>query len=342
MPKPRILFICKQRPARYGASYGLLNSCRFLSHALQDLGAEAKLEEVEDNNRIDHALAVYKPTHVFIEALWVVPEKFEVLIPLHPKVQWHVRLHSNTPFIANEGSALEWILKYDILCKKYPRFHIAVNSTHMESELALGLGVQTVYAPNVYAPYDSHLSVTPKPPLIKSHKELHISSFGSIRPLKNQLIQAMAAMAFADEQDKVLRFHVNDSRIENNGSNVFKNLTSLFAGSKHSLVCHDWLSHEDFIDLVKQMDLGLQVSFSETFNIVAADHVASGVPLVGSKEITWLNPIYQANPTSIESILLHLRLAWLGRKLDMQTLNSWGLTRYNRASVEVWKNYLNL
>jgi hypothetical protein len=84
---PRVLFICKQRPASYGASYGLLNSCRFLCNALHKMGVEAKLVEVLDNNSIDREVSQYKPTHVFIEALWVVPEKFDVLIPLHPHVK---------------------------------------------------------------------------------------------------------------------------------------------------------------------------------------------------------------------------------------------------------------
>ena len=149
---PKVLFICKQRPARYGASYGLLNSCRFLCNALHSMGAEAKLVEVVDNNSIDREVHRFKPTHVFIEALWVVPEKFDVLIPLHPNVEWHVRLHSNTPFIANEGMAMEWIIKYAELQKKFPQFHISVNSLKMADELRQSLGIPTVYSPNIYQP----------------------------------------------------------------------------------------------------------------------------------------------------------------------------------------------
>ena len=38
-----------------------------------------KDEVVVDNNGIDKEITEYKPTHVFIEGLWVVPEKFDVL-----------------------------------------------------------------------------------------------------------------------------------------------------------------------------------------------------------------------------------------------------------------------
>jgi len=116
------------------------------------MGVEASLVEVVDNNCIDREVHKYKPTHVFIEALWVVPEKFDVLIPLHPTVQWNVRLHSNTPFIANEGSAMDWITKYGLLQKKYKQFHIAVNSEKMGNELKKSLDIDTIYAPNIYCP----------------------------------------------------------------------------------------------------------------------------------------------------------------------------------------------
>lgn len=337
MSKPKILFICKQRPARYGASYGLLNSCKFLCNALNELGAEAKLVEVVDNNSIDREVHKFKPSHVFIEALWVVPEKFDVLIPLHSNVQWHVRLHSNTPFIANEGIAIEWIKKYALLQKKYPQFHISPNSSRMINDLQKSLNIPMIYSPNIYQP-------DLKPTVEKNSIPgvIQIGCFGAIRPLKNQLIQAMAAISFAEKTGKVLHFHMNHSRLEQNGDNVYKNLTSLFEGSKHKLITHEWMSHEEFLKLIGQMDLGLQVSFSETFNIVAADFTYMNVPLVGSEEIEWLNSLYQSDTTYIDDIINHLWLAWYGKIVNLQYLNNWGLNRYNSNSKKVWKKYLNL
>lgn len=336
----KILFICKQRPARYGASYGLLNSCRFLCNALDHMGVHAKLVEVVDNNGIDREVHRYKPTHVFIEALWVVPDKFDVLIPLHPEIQWYVRLHSNTPFIANEGMAMDWIVKYGELQKKYPQFHIAVNCTKMQCELKKSLDIDAVYTPNIYCPESIRDIDLMKEPLIENHHIISIASFGAIRPLKNQLIQAMAAMAFANELDKTLHFHMNHSRIENQGENVYKNLVALFNGSKHKLITHEWVHHSDFLHLIKRVDLGLQVSFSETFNIICADFVSMNIPIVGSKDIEWMNSYYQADPTNLNNIVLHMYLAWYGRAVNMQKLNTWGLEKYNHHSIHTWKQML--
>lgn len=337
---PKVLFVCKQRPAQYGASYGLLNSCRFLCNALEAMGAEAKTVEVIDNNSIDREVHKFKPTHVFIEALWVVPEKFDVLIPLHPKVQWHVRLHSNTPFLANEGVAMGWIKKYLELQKKYKQFHLSPNAENMVNDIKVTFGAETVYSPNVYQPTKKiELGIIP---LTKNTDEniISIASFGAIRPMKNQLIQAMAAITFANELEKTLHFHINHSRLEQHGENPYKNIAALFEGSKHKLISHEWLSHEDFLKLISSIDIGLQVSFSETFNIVAADFVHSGVPIVGSNEISWINFLYKAKPTDLNDIVCHLWLAYLGKPINLHRLNYWGLKQWNKDARKVWKNYL--
>jgi len=348
---PKVLFILKKHhtygPGDYGqkthgsscrSSYGLLNSCKFLINALTEMGIGAKFVEVVDNNSIDHEVSLYKPTHVFIEALWVVPSKFNVLIPLHPRVKWYVRLHSNVPFLANEGIAIGWIAEYANIAKKYSQFHIAPNSHKLVNDLSAGMKINSVYAPNIYScKHDEHT------PISHEHEDIiNIGCFGAIRPLKNQLIQAMAAIAFADEIGKKLKFHINSSRIEQRGDNVAKNLVSLFENTPHELIGHDWMSHKNFCKEIKHMDLGLQVSFSETFNIVAADFASLKIPIVGSAEIEWMSPLYQANPTDLNNIVSHLWLAWLGRKIGLQSVNAWGLNSYNTESRKVWKKMLDL
>lgn len=338
----KVLFICKQRPARYGASYGLLNSCKFLCNALKSMGIDAKIVEVVDNNFINKEVHDYKPTHVFIEALWVVPEKFEVLIPLHPHVEWHVRLHSNTTFIANEGIAMEWIIKYAALQERFPQFHISPNSTHMVTDLWESLDIPTIYSPNIYQPHHSVDEVSHHAPYDKHPDILDLGCFGAIRSLKNHLIQAMAAMAFAKRLGKTLHFHINHSRIENKSENVYRNLVALFVGSKHKLIMHEWIPHHEFVNLVRRMDIGLQVSLSETFNIVSSDFVHSNVPIVVSNEIEWMNYLYKANPTDLDDIVCHLWMAWRGKSINLQSINKIGLNNYNTKSRKVWRDLLHI
>jgi hypothetical protein len=118
--RSRVLFICKRRrgywgPSEYSTgdlSSGLHNSVSFLVEMLAGMGVSAKAVEVVDNNSIDREVTAFRATHAIVEALWVVPEKFDVLEKLHPRVQWIVRTHSEAPFLANEGVATAWIAGY--------------------------------------------------------------------------------------------------------------------------------------------------------------------------------------------------------------------------------------
>lgn len=335
----KVLFICKKRQTEYGVSYGLINSCKFLCNALKELGVEAKVVSVIDNNFIDKEVHQYKPTHVFIEALWVVPEKFHVLLPLYPKIKWYVRLHSNTPFLANEGVAMQWIAGYEEIRKKYGNLQIASNARRLVKDLWLSKKIPTVYAPNVYYP-DKYIGNAYNRVVVDhSSGVLNVGCLGSIRPMKNNLIQAMAAMAFADKIGKTLHFHINN-RFEQKGEQNHRNLKFLFEGTKHKLVNHPWVNHPEFVALVKEMDLGMQISFSETFNIVAADMVANNVPLVGSKEIRWLSGWYKAKQTDIEDIIFHTAVAYYGRKIKLQALNKIGLDCYNSKALREWVDLL--
>lgn len=336
----KVLFICKKRQTEYGVSYGLINSCRFLCNALEELGIEGKVASVIDNNCIDKEVHQYKPTHVFIEALWVVPEKFRVLIPLYPNIKWYVRLHSNTPFLANEGVAMEWINGYENIRKEYGNLWITPNSEKLVNDLWKSKGINTIYAPNVYSLDKGSPIPYTKVPIEHNSGIVNIGCFGAIRPMKNTLIQAMAAMAFANNIGKKLHFHIN-GRCEQNGENLHRNLIHLFKDTQHRLVEHPWAEHQEFRGLVKEMDLGMQISFSETFNIVAADMVMGNVPLVGSHEIHWLSAPYKAGTTNLNDIVFHLTLAYYSKKINLHWLNKVGLEFYNYKSLTAWINLLS-
>ena len=51
--------------------------------------------------------------------------------------------------------------------------------------------------------------------------------------------------------------------------------------------------------LVAGMDVVSQISFAETFCIVAADAASQGVPLVTSDEVPWGSPLFRANPADV-------------------------------------------
>ena len=307
--KPRVLFVLKLRHQSGGESTilkhsGLFNSATFVKDMLIKNGYVADLVQVVDNNQIHTEVIKYKPDIVIIEALWVVPEKFDVLCKLHPDVKWIVRLHSELPFLANEGVAFEWINKYIYQKNVY----VSANSdlaqrdlqNYFSASLHPSLVRKIIFLPNYYP-----IKPSTKYSKLANHTQtINVGCFGAIRPMKNHLIQAAAAVEYAERKGLKCKFHINSGRVEGKGDTVLKNLRAFFhgLGGRHELVEHGWLDREEFLQVVKHMDIGLQVSFSETFNIVAADFVSEDVPIVTSKEINWMPKFFVADSTKAKTI----------------------------------------
>src|SRR6202041_1643999 len=82
---------------------------------------------------------------------------------------------------------------------------------------------KVIFLPNYYpVTVGNHI---PKP----SSDFIDIACFGAVRPLKNTMLQAVAALRFADRIGKKLRFHINSSRVECQGEPVLKSLRTLFS-----------------------------------------------------------------------------------------------------------------
>ena len=334
----KILFICKQRMSNYGQSYGLLNSAQFVANVLNQNNIEAKVISVIDNNDIDREVHKYQPSHVVVEAFWVVPEKFDILCVLYPNVQWIVRAHSRIPFLSNEGIAFDWINGYIEKAREFSNFELSFNDIQTVREIKESLRYRSLYTPNIYYPIENKYNIDYG--FDKNKVLINIGCFGAIRPMKNHLIQAVASIMYGNLNGKKIKFHINASRIEQKGDNILKNLRNLFKNQVHELIEHSWLSHPDFIELVKTMDVGLQVSFSESFNIVAADFVHHGIPLIGSREINWLSWLYQADPNSASSICDKIDIALFFRNWGLHNINKIKLKIHNRYALKQWLHIL--
>jgi len=118
---------------------------------------------------------------------------------------------------------------------------------------------------------------------------------------------------------------------------VLKNLRAFFDGTGDAeLVEHAWLPHAEFVRLVCSMDICMQVSFTETYNIVAADSAYHGVPIVVSPDIRWANCLYRANPNRSDDMVGTLRRAWWFRGFRLHWLNKLGLLVANHRAKRLW------
>ena len=329
-----VLFICHKNSV-YGHSVytrrssGLYNSTSFIVRALRARGVHSEIVEVTDNNDIDREVTKYRPRIVVIEALWVVPEKFDILKKLHPKVKWFIHLHSDMPFLALEGIAMDWIVR----CAAKGIGIIANSEESFEALKPIVPPDELIYLPNVY------LS-EPRRARLKGGRIIDVGCFGAVRPLKNQLLQALASIQFARDLGKGLRFHVNNARVETGGAPVLKNLRQLFQDIPNAeLVENRWYEPEDFLKhLQLNIDIGLQVSLTETFNVVTADYVTAGLPIVVSKEVKWVSQFSKAIDNSLPDIVEKMHRAWTCKPLIR--LNQIYLRRFANKASRSWYEFV--
>ena len=313
---------------------GLLNSATFTANAIEKYTNDhAIIEYCIDGNSIDAKVDKYKPDYCILEAIWVTPDKIRELSLLHKQVTFIVRVHSKFPFLATEGVAIGWLKEIDLI----PNVYIAFNNYHSAKDFTI-LGEPSMYLPNIYADVDKV-----KIPLFAAlqdsgfhNKEVNIGCFGAIRPMKNQLIQAVAAIGYADKFAKTLNFHMN-SRYEQNGQQVIKNIRDAFKGTKHNLIEHAWLDHVEFTKLVSTMDIGLQVSMSESFNIVSADFVAMNVPIVVSEDIEWMPNMTKVETFDTTQMINKIALL-LKKRSYITALAKNCLYEYNKNALIAWKS----
>lgn len=328
------------------AKSGLLNSATMTAREIEKYShghIDTKVLVLQDSNSIDKAVYDNMPNVVVLEALWVLPSKLRELQKLHPHVEWIIRVHSEIPFLANEGEAINTITGYAVI----PNVKIAFNSLATYNNFLAIYGKRSpfIYLPNVYehVPNESisfleefRYRRTSGFPFFTHRKTLNIGAFGAIRPMKNQLLQAFAAVHFGNKNNITIRFHINASRLEQGGDSVYKNIKALFnSNPKHELIEHGWMDRPQFLSLVASMDLGLQLSFNESFNIVAADFVKEATPIVVSSAINWMNDEAKIDTEETALIVRKMEQAFTFSSYYVKKARK-ALHKYNHEAIDQW------
>lgn len=335
----KILFILKERfYSKNTNSYGLINSSRQVAAFLESIGYECKVVQVIDANFIDKEIFEYKPDVVIIEALWVTGAKLKELIEIkrYKHIKWIVRVHSDIGFLAAETWAIKYINDYILLNKD--NLFISMNNYTFNNHISEALNYEFVYLPNIIT--------------IKHHKyhkqsyknHIDVGCFGSLRILKNQCYQALCAMDMADRLGKRLKFHITvDVGMNENNSRypVLMNLREIFKNSYHQLVEHEWLENSEFHKLIKEMDIGMQVSYTESFNIVTADFVNANIPIVVSDSIKWMPFLLKTSTVEYEKTIKKLIFTYKWR--NSRVIQWWmkhNLIKYNNSAKFVWFHFM--
>jgi hypothetical protein len=275
-------------------------------------------------------------THLVIQAPWLGVRELAPLVDRYPTVHFVVICHSQVSFLQADPGAVANLTDYLTYQESVLNFSAAVNNQRLQRFVTQVYQARCLLLPNLY-------DVTPdnKPPVwrIPQTKDvLRIGSFGATRVLKNHLTAGSAALMVARLLGTHLEFWVSGSRTDG-GPQVIPTLQSMFRPLKTAkVVVSPWEPWPSFRKTIAGMDLCLQVSFTESFNITTADGCDSYIPSVVSEAIEWTPPAWQVNPDDPEAIARTGLYLLCDR--DSGPQGKQALTEYADQAARRWLAYL--
>lgn len=318
---------------------GLGNNGIHTVRVLRKHGIRADLYGVREPADIRKILTEIGPaTHVVIEAFWVSLPELQSLMAEFPNSHFIVRSHSQISFLQVEAGAIKNLRDLVTYQEGALNLTVAANNRKMCDFVEKTYLGRCLYLPNLYDLDRVHRRM---PMVGHHHRTLRIGSFGALRLLKNHTAAAAAALLIAERKRCDLEFWISVNRKENNGSDgILQSLRNMFQGLPWAkLHEHPWEMWPDFRRSVAHMDLTIQASFTETFNITAADSVAEGVPCVTGPAIEWVPSSWQADVDTANDIA-RVGMALLADPLAAEEgLES--LKHYSHTGAERWLRYLD-
>jgi hypothetical protein len=274
-------------------------------------------------------------SHVVISAPWLPTTDLMQLCNTWHDISFIVVSHSNVGFLQADSNGVELLRQDADLQTSSLNFRIGANSSKFVEWWRDVYHTPMRWLPNMY---DLSAAVT-VPQHYTPGKTLRIGSFGATRPLKNLLTAGAAALAIAGRLQQDLEFYVSSGRAEGGGDTITRALLALFAGLPNAKVVQTgWQPWPGFRRVVRNMDLLIQPSYTESFCMVVADGIAEGVPSVTSDAIDWVPARWTAacdNTLDIANAginLLHSRQA-----ADDGVA---ALKAHNTAGMAAWTGFL--
>jgi glycosyltransferase involved in cell wall biosynthesis len=336
MPSARLAIAYKNFAAHKGISHiGLGVTAMTNAKVLTAKGHDVEVWPVTNNVDIVNALQAKHPTHLVIQAPWLSTYDLTTMVHAFPKIVFAVVSHSNVGFLQADPCGVRLLREASELSTGVHNFSLAANSEKFVGWWRRAYRAPAIHLPNLY--YADEVS---RPARRWNGGTLRIGAFGAIRPLKNLMTAAAAALEIAARKQADLEFWLSGGRLEGGGDVVLRAIQEMFSGLHHArLVLAPWRPWPRFRDVVRHMHLLLQPSYTESFNMVTADGIAMGVPSVVSEAIDWVPKSWKAHHDDASHIarkgarLLSNPLAvWCGRR---------ALAQHTRRGIEHWQTFLS-
>ena len=305
---------------------------------LRRRGVDANAYPVRDNVDIVKAIDKYNELHskrltnVVISAPWLSTWDVKALLRHYPEIEFLILSHSNVGFLQADPWGLALYRQYAELARTHKNLHIGGNCTRFVRWFETAYQVECYCLPNLYPGGEDVRSKV----WDCSSNVVKIGAFGAIRPEKNFMCAAAAATVMKQALDVPVELHMSagGEGCKSTTLSAIEQMTENIPNFR--LIRHGWETWDKFIKLVGSMDLMIQVSYTESFNMVTADGISRGVPVVVSPVINWAPESWKADPDDVMDI------ASTGYRLlenDQGHLGSQALKAHNEKSFAYWTDY---
>jgi hypothetical protein len=275
-------------------------------------------------------------THCIIQAPWIGAKELMLLMRKHYQVHFVVRVHSQVAFLQVEAGSIKIIRDILIMQENELNVVLSCNSVRANTFFTDAYTTQPLYLPNMYVITNQDLPSWRSP---LTRDVIRIASFGATRLMKNHLTAAASSLLVAKHLGNHVEFYISVGR-DTTGTGIIESIRNLYRDLPFAkLIENQWEDWPNFKRTIASMQLNMQLSMSETFNITTADSCMAGIPSVVSDAIEWVPSAWDCNIDDPEdvarvaiSLLSNSKAGSDGRK---------ALIDYNTKAVTTWLNYLS-
>jgi hypothetical protein len=268
-------------------------------------------------------------THVVISAPWLSVYDLEQILIHFKSIQFAILSHSNVGFLQADFDGVNLLLAYQKLSLKYSNLEVGGNSKKFTDWMTSSTKVKTILLPNLYP--------LPAVPVYKTFSPgtINIGAFGAVRPYKNFMTAAGAAVDIHQKTGYPVIFHMSSGGEPGDTlaiEQLFQNTPGV------TLIKHPWSYWDKFIQLISTMDVLLQPSFTESFNMITADGISVGVPSVVGTAIYWAPNAWKADSDdalSVSTVAINLLYSDKLRREGYPALQ-----KHNHSSLKYWFNFV--
>ena len=315
-----------------GLGVAALNNAKVLRAA----GVRCDVESIFSTGDLQTLLAATPRTHVVISAPWIDTATLSKVVKTYSNTQFFVVSHSNVGFLQADSNGVALFKEGMELEAGTFNFRVAGNSDKFCRAVKTMFGKPCALLPNCYY-LDGHTPPARHP----DTGTIRIGAFGAVRPLKNFMTAAGAALGVARATRRPVEFTMSSGRAEGGGDTTARAVMQLLKNEPGvTLMQNGWTSWDLFRNTVGHQHLLLQPSYTESFNMVTADGIAKGVPSVVSEAIDWVPKRWQSHFDDVSSMTVDCLHVLHSPDEARQGLRH--LVAHNELGLQAWGDALGL